>query len=384
MVWPILALIPIAIAVSAPVCWLMLRLGHRLGAHDTEPMPGQTKMPRRAIPNTGGVGIFLGLALPMVIGLGVALLGPGERLADALPPLGPHLEGIRERLPMAAALLAALLVLHVVGAIDDRRPLGPWLKLGAILVPAGVLAGVFDTRLLELLDGHVGGPWLSIAITVLWFGVVTNAMNFMDNMDGLSAGTASVAGGIFLAAALVNGQWFVAAVLALLVGACLGFLVFNVAPARLFMGDSGSLVIGFALAFLTVRTTYVDTTGSDVPPSGAWYGVLMPVVVLAVPLYDFASVTLIRLGQGSSPFVGDLQHFSHRLVRRGLSKRDAVAVIWGFTAATGAGGIVLGSVAPWQAILIGVQTVVILLVLALFERASTPAPGRHADLDRPD
>src|SRR5207244_10275947 len=132
-----------------------------------------------------------------------------------------------------------------------------------------------------------------------------------------------------------------------------GFLVFNFPwggqPATIFMGDGGSLVIGFLLGFLTVRTTYVSA-GVEGPGLGsAWYGVFMPLVVLAIPLYDFCSVTLIRLSQGKSPFVGDLQHFSHRLVKRGLSKRAAVVVIYGFTAVPAIGGVLLARPGGWPA-----------------------------------
>jgi len=266
-------------------------------------------------------------------------------------------------------MLCGLAVMHVMGLWDDRRPLGPFVKLGVMLGTFVVVIGMTDTRLLTMLDGHVGGAWLSILITVVWFGVVTNAMNFMDNMDGLSGGTGAIAAALFMAAALVNGQWFVAACLGLVVGGLLGFLWFNFprkGGATIFLGDGGSLVVGYLLAFLTTRTTYVQGEGLH---ASHWYGVLMPLVVLAIPLYDFVSVVVIRLSQGRSPFVGDLQHFSHRLVRLGLSKRAAVCVIYGFTAVTGVAGISLGSLAPWQAILVGVQVLLILLVLAVFERA---------------
>ncbi len=173
-----------------------------------------------------------------------------------------------------------------------------------------------------------------------------------------------------MAAAIVNHQWFIAAMLAALVGALVGFLVFNFPPARVFMGDGGSLVVGFLLAALTVRTTFYDPTQVETAFGTAWYGLFMPLVVLAIPLYDFATVTVIRLRQGKSPFVGDLQHFSHRLVERGLSRRGAVLVIWGLTAVTGIGGVSLGSLAPWQAALVGVQTFLVLMVIALFEHAS--------------
>lgn len=370
MIIPVLFLVLVAFAIACPATLAIIRVSRRLGAIDTEPMPGQEKMTRRAIPNTGGIAIVLGFALPMLLGLLAVGLAPGA-VTSLVPALAKHIEGIAEVIPDAAVVLVALLGLHALGLADDRRPLGPFIKLGVMLGISLVVVRLTDTRLLTLLDGYVGGAWLSIALTVLWFGVVINAMNFMDNMDGLAGGTATVASAFFLAAALINGQWFIAACLALLLGACLGFLVWNFAPAKIFMGDGGSLALGFLLAFLTTRTTYYDPA-----TAGGWYAVFMPLLVLAVPLYDFVSVTLIRISQGKSPFVGDLQHFSHRLHRRGLSVRQTALVVYGATAITGVGGIALASLQPWQAILIGAQTLLVLGVIALFEYASTPPESK--------
>jgi UDP-GlcNAc:undecaprenyl-phosphate GlcNAc-1-phosphate transferase len=138
------------------------------------------------------------------------------------------------------------------------------------------------------------------------------------------------------------------------------------------MGDGGSLAVGFLLAFLTIRTTFyrpqdVMPGSSDASVLSPWYAVLMPLCVLAVPLYDLASVILIRGSQGRSPLVGDRQHFSHRLVAAGLSVRRTVAVICGCTAITGIGGIMLSVATGWQAILIGVQVLLVLIVIALYE-----------------
>lgn len=371
----VVSLIVVSFLIAWPVCGVVRRVSVRAGALDTAPVPGQVKPPARAVPNTGGIGIFAAVFGPLALGLvGLGFVSEGD-LPGWAGALGEHLEGMRSVRGLGWAVVAGGLWLHLLGLIDDRKPLGPMVKLACMAAPPLLLALMpGETRLLTLLDARVGGAWLSVLVTVLWFVAVTNAMNFMDNMDGLCAGVAATAGGMFLAAALVGGQWFVGGVLALLVGACAGFLVWNRPPARMFMGDGGSLVVGYLLAFTTTRTTYLDAAGdAGVTP---WYAVLMPLVVLAVPLYDMVSVTAIRLSQGRSPFVGDLQHFSHRLVRRGLSSRAAVAVIVGLTAATGISGLLLTRAAPWQAFAIAAQVGLLLGVLGLFEhRAERGAAG---------
>jgi UDP-GlcNAc:undecaprenyl-phosphate GlcNAc-1-phosphate transferase len=388
-------LILLAFLVALPATALVRLISHRLKAHDTPPVAGQVKFAARKVPNTGGIAIYLAIVVPILVGIRAvvsmdpgATPVPGTWLPDSFFPL---IAGIQRQAPLALLLVGCLTILHILGLIDDRRPLGPWLKLAIMAMPAAAvpLAHQFfpslaDTRLLTMLDARTGGPWLSIAITALWFLVVTNAMNFMDNMDGLAGGVATVAASLFLAGTLLapQPQWFVAACLALLIGACLGFLCFNwprKGGATIFMGDSGSLLLGFLLAFLTVRTTYVPAeaapTQGSLFASPHWYAVLTPLIVLAIPLYDFTSVTLIRLSQGRSPFVGDLQHLSHRLVQRGLTKSTAVVVICGVTAITGMSAIFLRELSPGYAVLVGTQVALMLLILAIFEyAASRPTP----------
>lgn len=381
MVFVVLSLIAASFLIALPATWLAVVLGRKLGALDSAGVAGQIKLPPRRVPNTGGVSIFGAIMIPLLGAIAVVGLVPADAFTGWLEPVRAHLPGLAAKRPAALTLAACLAVLHLVGLFDDRKALGPKLKLAIMLAVAVATVWFSDTRLLTFLDAHVGGKWLSILATVLWIIVVTNALNFLDNMDGLAGGVALIAAACFLAGALVQGQWFVAACLALLVGSLAGFLVFNFPPARIFMGDGGSLVIGFLLAFLTVRTTYI---GEGPAGTSAWYGVLMPVVVLAVPLYDFTTVTILRLSQGKSPMVGDLQHVSHRFVGRGMSKQSAVLVIWGLTACTGIAGIFLGSLEAWKAALVGIQVVMALVVLAAFEHATgwrglNPATPREPD-----
>lgn len=361
-----LLLIPVAFAISAPLCAALVALGHRLRTFDGGGVTGQVKEAPRRVPNTGGIALFAAIAAPLAAIVALAAFVPQVFPASALGTLSY----VTQKAELAAVLLASLLVLHVLGVIDDRKPLRAWPKLILQVLPAIAVPLWTDTRLLTLLDAHVGGPWLSILITVAWFIVVTNAINFLDNMDGLSAGLSAIAAGAMLVITLEKRQWLIAGCLALLIGACLGFLLFN-APrrggAKLFMGDSGSLVLGFVLAFASVRITYFDPA---TPQGSHAHAVLMPLVVLAVPLYDFTVITLVRIWNGKSPLVGDLNHASHRLVRRGLSRQKAVYVLWACGVLTGAAGYALTRCEPTAAAAIGIGVIVLLGLLAAAEYAS--------------
>ena len=259
--------------------------------------------------------------------------------------------------------------MHFLGLRDDKKAMGPAIKLLVQLAIIAALVIGLDLRILTFLDHYLGmGRWPSVFVTVLWITAITNAFNFLDNMDGLSAGVAAVCTIAFLATALSLGQWFVAALLSLLLGSLLGFLCFNFPPASIFMGDSGSLVIGLLLGVLTVRTTYLEPAAQSQPLAANWYRLLAPVIVLALPLYDLFVVTVIRLMRGKSPFVGDNNHFSHRLVARGMSRSTAVLCLYLVTAATSVAAILLPQVGRTYALLIFIQTLLILGVVALLEQ----------------
>lgn len=365
-----LSMIVVAFLVSAPLTWGLIRVGRRFGRLDAPDAPGSggRKNHQAPTPNIGGIAIFTAIVLPILLGLAAVWGVPASDWRGWFAPATPYLPGLRQQTPMALGVVGALLVIHILGLIDDRKRLGPFLKLGVQLLVAGVLAGFFDVRIFEFLGRSYGtlGVAVCVTLSILWIVIVTNAMNFLDNMDGLSGGVGAICAGLYLAATLLGGQWFVAAAAALLLGGLLGFLTFNFPPAKIFMGDGGSLTVGLLLAIISIRTTYLEPGSAAAP--GAWYGVLMPLMVLAIPLYDFTSVTVIRLAQGKSPFVGDRNHFSHRLVRKGLSPRAAVIVIWLCTLAAGIDGIMLGSLPGWQAALAAAQSLTILTVLALLER----------------
>jgi UDP-GlcNAc:undecaprenyl-phosphate/decaprenyl-phosphate GlcNAc-1-phosphate transferase len=358
----LLALLIGSFVLSWIVVFAMKRIAVRIGFVDK---PGHRKIHHNPKPLGGGVGIFIGVALPLLVGLGVVnLAAPIEGIDPA------YWSGARQQTPLALALLGAMLIMHVMGLIDDKRALGPFVKLFIQLGVTAALVATFDeVRALTFL-----GYLPSVILTVLWITAVTNAFNFLDNMDGLSAGVAAVCTLAFLLTAITIEQWFVAATLALLLGALLGFLCFNFPPASIFQGDGGSLVVGFLLGVLTVRTTFL-APGEDF--AAGWYAVFAPVIVLALPLYDLIVVSIIRLSRGKSPFVGDTNHFSHRLVARGMSRRTAVLCLYLVTAATSIAAILLPQVqSGFGAILILCQTLLVLGVVALLEQHPLP-PGER-------
>lgn len=362
----------VGLLVAWPMTWYLIKLGRRSDLLDSSGSGGHQKS-LRSIPNIGGHALFWGAVGPLVLGV-LAMLAN----VSGLPSESATVAGvlfidvsqvrISESIPVWIAIIVSTFVLHLVGLVDDRRALGARLKLLVQILLAAMLVVFMDVRLLHVLDDFVPGGWfLSCALSIGWLVVITNAFNFLDNMDGLSAGVAAIVASILMIATILNGQWFIAISLGFLIGALIGFLRFNFPPAKIFMGDGGSLVIGWLLAIATIRTTFVDTADPNYALGTAWYGALMPLFVMAVPLYDFTSVVVIRCLQGRSPLVGDQQHFSHRLVKQGLSSRRAVLVIWGITLAIGLNGIILGSVTPWMAICLAIATLALLGVIALLE-----------------
>lgn len=365
------AAVVLAFFISACSTPLAARVARRFGMID---VPQRHKAHANPTPLLGGCAIFGAILGPTLLATALASIWASQGVPDWLARIAPefvkHVPGAAAKSTMALVILLGALVLHVVGIIDDRRNLGPILKLIVqILVATGVVIGTGLTdplsggvRILTVADQYI--PHASSVLTILWLVVITNSFNFLDNMDGLAAGVAAICCAALLAAAISVGQVFVSAWLCLMLGALLGFLPFNFAPARIFMGDAGSLVIGYMLAVLTCLTTYAQPN----EPLHV-YHVLVPLVLLAVPLYDTTSVMILRIRERRNPMVGDRRHFSHRLVRRGMSTRSAVLTIYLCTFATAIGAMLLPHVANATAAwLIGVQTLAILLVVAVLER----------------
>jgi len=313
----------------------------------------------------GGIAIFAAIAIPLIVGTTAAFVLNRYGTAGSLPTLvREHMSGVASKLPTVLALCGCMAVLHAVGLIDDRRALGPGIKFAVQFAVALVTAWPLGIRILEFFPAS-----LSVVATVLWIVLITNAFNFLDNMDGLSAGVAAIGAAIFAIAAMLAGQVFVPVLAWIMVGALVGFLLFNFSPASIFMGDAGSLVVGYLMAVLTTLTTYFDADQQHSP-----LGVLVPLLVLAVPVYDAVSVITLRLVAGESPFRGDHRHFSHRLVKRGMTRRGAVLTIYLATAATGLPAVALPRVDWPVAALLLLQCICVVAMIAVLEH-TRPAPS---------
>jgi UDP-GlcNAc:undecaprenyl-phosphate/decaprenyl-phosphate GlcNAc-1-phosphate transferase len=314
---------------------LIRRMAPALGLVDE---PGLRKVHATPTPMGGGIAVFFGLIFPALL---VTFANNATRLIpSALGEIRASIGNDVILRHQTMGIIAGAVVLFAVGLADDRWNLSWRLRLGVqLLVAFGVTqAGVQATV-------FVAQPWIGIMITVLWIMVLTNAMNFLDNMDGLSAGIGVIASLLSVGILLLmvpQPHLVVAFGLLLLAGSLTGFLCWNRPPASIFMGDSGSNLVGFLLATLTVSGTFYQ-----VKTSASRHVILAPLCILAIPLYDFLTVILIRLSNGRSPFHGDKSHFSHRLVELGLRPARAVLTIHLATLMTGLGGLLLYKVADW-------------------------------------
>jgi len=342
--------------VSAALVCIIKKLARQF---DFVARPTEGRFHDSIVPLGGGIAIFATIAIFLLGGIAIVkfLIVPG-----LLPALGEavtvHTEGFLAKIPGLLIVIAAAFVLHITGLYDDKKHLGPFVKL-FIQLAVGFCAAIFaDVRVEFFIENRI----ITTVLSALWIVLIINAFNFLDNMDGLSAGIATIIASTLLVAAVVSGQFFVSALALIVIGALLGFLLFNFPPAGIFMGDSGSMVVGFFVALLSLRTTYYHEA-----IGGGFYAVFMPIIVMAVPLYDFVSVTILRISQGKSPFVGDTQHFSHRLKRRGLTDTQTALTLYLATVCTCLGAVVLYQVDLTGAILVLAQTVLILVIIAILE-----------------
>jgi UDP-GlcNAc:undecaprenyl-phosphate GlcNAc-1-phosphate transferase len=289
VVWGALVAFAVVVLLT-PAVGGMARL---LGVVDA---PGGRRLNRSPIPRLGGVALFLGIFVP----------------ALAFLPLGRETRG----------LLLGAAVAVTVGAIDDFRGLHWYEKLTGQVIAAAIptFFGIWVDRFtFPFLGIHALPGWLGVPLTIVWIVAIMNMVNFLDGLDGLAAGVGAIAGLTFSVIALSLAKPDAAIFSAIVFGACIGFLRHNFYPARIFMGDSGALLLGFVLAAISVQ---------GLLKTAATVALFFPLLVLAVPIVDTTFVVVRRLKHGERVFEGDQAHLHHRFLRRGFSQPRAAFTIW--------------------------------------------------------
>jgi UDP-GlcNAc:undecaprenyl-phosphate GlcNAc-1-phosphate transferase len=337
---------------AAGLTWLCRRLAPRLGFVD-RPCAEAHKLHRQPVPVLGGPAIFGALIISFAAGLAAVQLLPVAVTA-------PHLAGIHARLPQLLVIGTGAGLLMAMGLFDDRKALR---ALPKFAIQALVCAGVawFGPRVsLFLADGLA--TWL---LTALWLMLVLNAINFLDNMDGLAAGITAICAFFFLTVAALREQYFVTLFGAVVCGGAGGFLLFNRPPASIFMGDSGSHVLGLCLGVLGAMTAYYDPGRGPASPTVA--PVLIPLLVLAVPLFDLCAVVTIRTRLGRPFWVGDNRHISHRFELMGMGRPLAMLLVLALVFVTGAGALTLLWLPPEGVVLPLAQAALVLAVVSVLQ-----------------
>jgi UDP-GlcNAc:undecaprenyl-phosphate GlcNAc-1-phosphate transferase len=243
------------------------------------------------------------------------------------------------------AIFIGATLCSLVGALDDQRGLGSYTKLAIQVLAAGIL--IFGGVQVQLF-----GNWLDIGITLLWVVGITNAFNLLDNMDGLSAGIGMIAAVFFTLLAAMSDQYLVGILAAALAGACAGFLVYNWNPAHIFMGDTGSLFIGFLLAAVAIKLRF--------PSNSVTVTWMIPLAVLGLPIFDTTLVFISRLRRGLNPLIAaGKDHVSHRLARLTDSRREAVLICYLIAGAIGLAAVFLTQALLSEAIAIALSIAVL-------------------------
>jgi len=329
-------------------------------------VPNERKVHTTPTPRGGGLAVWLAVVGAFAALQVVVLLRESPVVSGMVPRFAQeHLAGIAFQLPKLWVLLAGGTALTLLGLMDDRGGLSWQLRLAVEFAVSIVCVWLVPNL---RMTAFVDLPLVTGALSVLWIVALINSFNMLDNMDGLSAGVAAIAAGTLAAVMLLGPnpksagpQLFVAGLLLVLVGSLLGFLWHNRPPARVFMGDSGAYFIGFMIAAATLLASYTSYQGTT------RHAILAPLCVMAVPFYDMATVILIRLRTGKSPFAADKNHFSHRLVDLGMTKPQAVLTIYLTTATCGLGALLLHRTDAVGAILIMLLIACVLGLIGILE-----------------
>jgi UDP-GlcNAc:undecaprenyl-phosphate GlcNAc-1-phosphate transferase len=356
-----LALVAVAFAATYMLTPLVRRYALRLGLTDK---PGSRKVHVLAVPRLGGVALVGGFAVAMVTQY------VGERFVGWAPVL------LRGGMPLWGTF-AGMAVIFAVGLVDDVRGLTPAAKFAGQLVAAiiPVAAGLRIENVGNPIEGGlVQLGLLGIPLTLLWIVGFANVINLIDGLDGLAAGIAGIAAISFLVLAVEMNELVAVALAAALIGACIGFLRYNLHPASIFMGDSGAMFLGFALATMALH---------GVMKSVAAITLMVPLLVIGVPVFDTFSAIIRRTRNGRPIQEADDGHIHHRLLNRGFGQRQTVMIIYVWSAALAVGGYAMRFVPSIYKLLVFLVLAVLSGFMAkwlgLFEAARAHGDGEILD-----
>ena len=341
----------LALLVTYAVAHEMHWIARRLGAVAE---PGGRHIHTHPIPRLGGLAIFAGAILALLLVLpvdrAVALVREPRYLVLAVPyqPLSRPLLG----------LLAGAVAITALGAVDDLRPLPGRLKFPLIYAAAAIPA--FFGLTTQFLTNPITGSSVPLGmaggvVTTIWLGSLAIAMNSIDGVDGLAAGVAAITGATLLSAGAARGDAAMMTLAAASAGAALGFLRHNFNPARIFMGDSGSMLLGYLLGAAAVQGLFKTVTALSL---------VIPLLALAVPIFDTGYAIVRRYRTGVSIFLPDRGHLHHRLLDRGLTQRQTVLVLYLLSALLGLGGLAVGGINRTPSLIILAVIVLVLLTVA--------------------
>lgn len=341
---------------------VMIAIAPRTGFVD---LPGHRKVHYQPKPLLGGAAIFLSFLIMIYGNLLIlrwifhATMSMDNQLMLQLNALAYFASGAEKVMWQLNGIMLGGLLLFLVGLYDDRFGMNPLVKLIGQVIAAMILF-YFEIYIAIFIDI----PIIQFLLSLFWVVLISNSFNLLDNMDGLSGGVAMIALAVLgVSTYIVDDQGFISAICFALSGSIAGFLRYNINPSKIFMGDAGSITIGYFVAAFTMLGTFYQE-GTQTATS---WSVVMPVVILAVPLFDTLSVIFIRIKNGKPIYVGDKNHFSHRLVAIGMSHRRAVFFIHLTTLCVGCFALILPVTKSFGAYVVLFQTVIFFILITMLE-----------------
>lgn len=347
-----LAVLLFALALSSiitPICRSLAKkwnfLDHPLGEFH--------KRHDQAMPVLGGLAMVVSWTITILLGLYIIIAKPAI-LPENIQQILLGISNVQNKL---IVIMSGGILFCLLGMYDDKKPIGPLKKLIAQLFICSFVAA-YGVRI-SFFWHH---PAITFSLTVFWLMFIVNAINFFDNMDGLAAGTAGIAAMLFLLAAGIREQYFVAILAAATSGVALGLYIYNSSPATIFMGDAGSHFLGYLLAVIGGLITYYKTDNTMTP-----FPVLIPLFVLALPIFDLLAVMFIRKKTNQPIYVGDHNHISHRFVSMGFQKGTAVFLVHLMSFTIGIGAIALLDASATQTLLLLAQALSLLIFVSILQ-----------------